>query len=542
MSTPQDTRVRSSSAPETFVRVIREGPSLDPEQVEDIIGGLEAGFVRAPGRPSVAMALGEGARVTVRNGQLRIEDGVGSNRRIRTWPRAGGGLKRLVVGAESGMLTIDAIRWCQAIGVALLVIDQDGNVVLAPGIYAHADARLRRVQATAPEGLALSIAIGLIAPKILGQAGVSASRLGRSNVAEELQDLAASLDGCSTVDEVRQIESAGAVRYFAAWIDNRAAVPRFTKTDAGRVPPHWCTYAGRRSLLSGKSHSNRKAERPVNVTLNAMYKFAEIEARLACIAVGLDPGFGILHLDAAGRDSLVFDLMEPIRPEVDRFVLDLMAEATFSRKDFVERTDGSIKIGPALMQRLAGTMPQWAKAIAPYAERVAHELGQAVVGKWEPRTPLTGRKAKASAAVVKARKADVVARALRANAARAENRAGELAAFAQCVDCGGPLARPQHVRCSICWEKQPGQTREVRQRRGRAISEARTAQEQWKRDKPGAILNKDDFRRRVLPGLAAVSLATIMAATGCTKSTAWSYRSGRTTPHPMNWDILANLS
>jgi hypothetical protein len=145
------------------------------------------------------------------------------------------------------------------------------------------------------------------------------------------------------------------------------------------------------------------------VVLNYVYKLAEIEARLACFAVGLDPGFGVLHLDAAGRDSLVFDLMEPVRPEVDRFVLDLMAEATFSRKDFIERTDGSVKIGPALAQRLADTMPKWGKAIAPHAEQVAHAFGQAVVGKWEPRTPLTGRKAKASAAVVKARKADVVA-------------------------------------------------------------------------------------------------------------------------------------
>ena len=148
-------------------------------------------------------------------------------------------------------------------------------------------------------------------------------------------------------------------------------------------------------------------------------------------------------------------------------------------------------------------MPKWAKAVAPHAERVAHEFGRAVVGKWEPRTPLTGRKAKASAAMVRTRKADVVARVQKANAARAQNQVGELAAFAQCVDCGEPLARPQHVRCSTCWEKQPGQTREVRQRRGRAISEARTAQEQWKRDNPEAICDEKEFRRRVLPRLGA---------------------------------------
>jgi CRISPR associated protein Cas1 len=164
---------------------------------------------------------------------------------------------------------------------------------------------------------------------------------------------------------------------------------------------------------------------------------------LACLAVGADPSFGILHLDAAGRDSLVFDLMEPLRPEVERFALDLLAEATFSRKDFVERTDGSVKMGPAFAQRLAATLPMWGRSVAPYAEQVAHEFGRVVAGKWEARTPLTGRKAKA-AAVVKARKADTAAKGRRSAAVRADTSAAAIVSLARCVDCGGALARPRH--------------------------------------------------------------------------------------------------
>lgn len=39
---------------------------------------------------------------------------------------------------------------------------------------------------------------------------------------------------------------------------------------------------------------------------------------MAARVVGLDPGMGVLHADQPNRDSLAADLMEPIRPLVDR--------------------------------------------------------------------------------------------------------------------------------------------------------------------------------------------------------------------------------
>jgi CRISPR-associated protein Cas1 len=42
----------------------------------------------------------------------------------------------------------------------------------------------------------------------------------------------------------------------------------------------------------------------------------------------LDPRLGIVHADAKGRQSLALDLMEPVRPEVDAFVLDMIERRT----------------------------------------------------------------------------------------------------------------------------------------------------------------------------------------------------------------------
>jgi CRISPR-associated protein Cas1 len=44
----------------------------------------------------------------------------------------------------------------------------------------------------------------------------------------------------------------------------------------------------------------------------------ESQVRMQVVATGLDPTIGILHGNARGQHGLVFDLMEPLRPMVDR--------------------------------------------------------------------------------------------------------------------------------------------------------------------------------------------------------------------------------
>jgi len=60
----------------------------------------------------------------------------------------------------------------------------------------------------------------------------------------------------------------------------------------------------------------------------------ESEARLAVTALGLDPGLGVLHADAPGRDSLAFDVLEPARPVVDTYLLDWITTQPLKRNGF----------------------------------------------------------------------------------------------------------------------------------------------------------------------------------------------------------------
>ncbi len=95
----------------------------------------------------------------------------------------------------------------------------------------------------------------------------------------------------------------------------------------------------------------------MNSILNYLFALVEAEAILACQTVGLDAGLGIVHSDAKGRQSLALDVMEPIRPVVEAFVLDLVVERTFRKADFVETSDGHVRLRAPFTHRLGETLP-----------------------------------------------------------------------------------------------------------------------------------------------------------------------------------------
>ena len=128
----------------------------------------------------------------------------------------------------------------------------------------------------------------------------------------------------------------------------------------------------RQSPLSG---GPRLAVTPAHAILNYCFALAEAETRLAISALGMDAGLGLgLHTDTANRDSLVFDVLEPVRPQVETWLLDWIAKEPLRRADFFETATGNCRLMAQMCTHLAGTAPAWAKLIAPWAEYVAQAL------------------------------------------------------------------------------------------------------------------------------------------------------------------------
>ena len=189
----------------------------------------------------------------------------------------------------------------------------------------------------------------------------------------------------------------------------------------------------------------RNAANPLNAILNYLYTLLEVETRIALIARGLDPGLALFHADEANRQSLAADVMEPVRPHVDAFVLNLARTRTFSAKDFAETREGACRLASSLAQELAPTMATWAKLVAPYAEAVARHVARLAKSGLGMAAPI-GPKPALDRARVKVR-----LRPIAAPAAPKAVRSVPIATAANaCRSCGAKLTIRKRLFCDQC--------------------------------------------------------------------------------------------
>lgn len=496
----------------------------------------------------VLVADGFGVSLSVSRGHLVIRDGLGRHRRERALPRAQRTVRRIVILGHSGQLTLEAVRWCADTGIALVQLDASGPVLLSAGAPGPDDARLRRAQAAAAGSpVGVDLARELLTRKIRGQADVADTALAQPHVASGLRELVKQLETADLLG-ARELEAQASNSYFSIWSSVEC---RFAARDADRVPKAWGRFAVRRSPIN-RGRSPRNAADPVNALLNYSYALAEAECRLAAIAVGLDPGLGISHTDKKARDSLVLDLLEPVRPTVETVVLALLRQRFFRASDFHETPQGACRLLPPLTHELAEHMPTYARAIAPIAEHVAHALAGSSPGPIELRTPLT-------------RSNTTRAQQPGARPARRGNPSGPKPS-ATCRNCGTPLAESRRQLCPACWPvsraaiateasrqragklaelrregSDPTNTAEARAQRSQTLSARKREQLAWEAARHADELTAAEFAERVLPALRDVPLSAIQAATGLSLSACSRIRSRSLMPHARHWRALHDL-
>jgi CRISPR-associated endonuclease Cas1 len=485
-------------------------------------------------RHGVITLVGYGIQVRVDRGHLLITDGIGTERRQFRLPRVGHGLKRLVVIGSDGMISLAALRWLSAQHAAFVMLERDGRVLATTGPVRPSDAKLRRAQALAAQaGLDVIVARELISQKLTGQERVARHKLHDNAAAQEIADYRLSLAEAETIDAIRSLESQGAVAYWAAWRDVQVLFP---KKDLPRVPEHWLKFGTRKSLISG---SPRLATNPPNAMLNYLYALLEAEARLAAAALGLDPGLGFIHVDAAARDSLACDLMEAIRPLVDAYVLDWILSQPLRREWFFERRDGNCRLMASFAIRLTETAGGWARAVGPVAEWVARQLWSTTQKRTSSilsPTRLTQAHRRESKGIASAPTAPA--------APRVENL---------CRGCGKTIkdGRKHCANCAVttATERLANAARigriaarapEARARHAASERRHANARSAWDASSQPAWLTSGIFSQRIQPLLASVSTSAIRSRIGVSRWYATRIRRGYC-PHPRHWRALAEL-
>jgi hypothetical protein len=387
----------------------------------------------------------------------------------------------------------------------------------------------------------------LIQQKLRGQTAVltalpdsDAATAARSAIDQGL----AELTRAGTMQELRLVEAQAAREYFTAW----SQVPvSFTRADQQRVPEHWHSFGGRVSPITS---ANRRAANPANAILNYLFALIEAEASLACHAVGLDPGIGLLHADQKARDSLALDLMEPIRPEAEHYLLELLTNNTFRARDFHETRTGNCRLLPLLSCRLADTLPAWATLLGPVAEQVARTLACSRQIEQTP-TLLSQRNRRAGRASL--------GHNVRPQAVKPPR-------LPTCKTCGNRLASTDRTHCDQCLPaaraeqkaafaasgpaalarrraegRDPAHGGAASKRRSQTMRKRQLEAATWERQHANAV-DPAEFEREILPRLQGVPLNRLVQATGLSLRYVSQIRRGQRVPHPRHWDGLRTVT
>jgi len=486
-------------------------------------------------RHGVVTLFGYGIQVRVDRGHLILEDGIGAERYQARFPRVGHNLQRLVVVGSDGMVSLAALRWLADQDASFVMLERDGSVIATTGPVRPSDAKLRRAQALAhSSGAALRITRELISQKLAGQEQVARYKLLDAATADKIAQFRTEIPAADTIATVRLTEAQAALAYWSAW---RTLPINFPKNDLRRVPDHWRSFGARISPLTG---SPRRAANPPNAILNYLYAMLESEARLAAAGLGLDPGLGVLHVDAGNRDSLALDLLEPARPQVDAYLLDWITRQPLKREWFFEQRDGNCRLMGPFAARLSETVMMWRRAVAPIAEWVAQALwnshhrsstpAQSLPTRLTHRRRSEGRgndfKVRASAAPRQVKICEVC------GAEGVKNR--------YCRSCAVDASRETMAQVALLGHAKP-KSEKTKARISRTLSDHAVANTWWDPSSRPSWLTEECYVNKIQPLLRCKKVSEIAVAMQVSKPYAALVRSGKRRAHARHWEKLAVL-
>ncbi len=269
--------------------------------------------------------------VKVESGSLRIE-------------RPGAALERVPLNMISQVIVYGSpLVYCN---VWRAMADHNISAVLLPlrgssqpawlgaGISTSVQARLLQYQAWSDKQLKTITVCFLLQCKIKGLLNLlnllsdtdkghehfpSTKRISKKNtnkIESILNDSLDKIDSNKSIDSLRGIEGSAAKAWFA-FINNI-------------LDKRW----------KFKNRNRRPPRDPVNALLSLGYTLMMSVVQQEIQLRGLDPGLGFLHSVTSGRESLVLDIAEPLRPGVDAFVLSLLDNILKPAHFFSNSQDG----------------------------------------------------------------------------------------------------------------------------------------------------------------------------------------------------------
>jgi hypothetical protein len=298
---------------------------------------------------------------------------------------------------------------------------------------------------------------------------------------------------------------------------------------------------------------------------------------VALHAASLDEGIGLFHADVDNRPSLALDALEAVRPLIGAWLLSFFEVAAFTGRDFYETADGEVRMNHPLNAHLAHTAALW----RPACERVGGWLRQAfaegvqVPARHAPAIE-EGSTAPMLAGPWAARLPPGFPRPLPIQLPTGKNSSPGRGRFPRallqddpvprtCWQCSRALPSGRRRFCTDAhavayhgetqWRgivaatleryADPKRAAASKAAAGKRAVENAAKRARW-RQRPGWSEAGDEALRQwfvgtVLVRLNTCKLADIMGATGLSRQSVAGIRTGRHTPHPRHFAVLASL-
>jgi len=122
--------------------------------------------------------------------------------------------------------------------------------------------------------------------------------------------------------------------------------------EASVAQQYW-TIIGRKMFdpFNFEGRTKRNPTNPFNSCINYLYGMLRNQIETAILSIGLDPALGIMHRDGYKLPSLVFDLIEPFRPIIDRVLIEAIVMGKL--QNMTEDSEyGSVRINQAGRKKL----------------------------------------------------------------------------------------------------------------------------------------------------------------------------------------------
>ena len=278
------------------------------------------------------VVLGANPSMRVRRGALEIEHGPAAARIALRVDIDDPPPCAILFDGRGEFLSGEGLRWCARRGVVLVIPDGPGRMMtfLHSAAEASDGATLRdvgpaiiRAQCSADP---VRIAREIVRTKIVSDKGALGPRV-TSAMPGTIARCEAMLATARSVSEIIMIEAKAASVYWRSWRDLG-----LIERKGGNLPRTWTRFAQRNK--GPEFLGNKHATHPISAMINYCVVVEAGRLARALAGEGMALQIGFLHGDRHGRNSLVWDCIEPLRAQINANVFKFIASREFARADF----------------------------------------------------------------------------------------------------------------------------------------------------------------------------------------------------------------